>query len=115
MLVAGSDVFVRLAAPGKKYCQALLIGAARRCCAALSRWYGAALWRGGDVILGSLLAMLFTGIWPQRAFCTGAASWRIASAYNQVYQQAALSPNLRAYVWMAYLQRLLNDVVKVEH
>ncbi|MDI5349584.1 hypothetical protein MJL48_34325, partial [Salmonella enterica subsp. enterica serovar Kentucky] len=24
-----------------------------------------ALWRGGDVILGSLLAMLFTGIWPQ--------------------------------------------------
>ncbi len=27
-----------------------------------------ALWRGGDVILGSLLAMLFTGIWPQRAF-----------------------------------------------
>lgn len=27
-----------------------------------------ALWRSGDVILGSLLAMLFTGIWPQRAF-----------------------------------------------
>ncbi|MEN1536883.1 FUSC family protein, partial [Pseudomonas aeruginosa] len=32
-----------------------------------------ALWRSGDVILGSLLAMLFTGIWPQRAFI----HWRI--------------------------------------
>lgn len=35
-----------------------------------------ALWRSGDVILGSLLAMLFTGIWPQRAFI----HWRIQLA-----------------------------------
>ncbi|HIB5809002.1 FUSC family protein, partial [Escherichia coli] len=44
-----------------------------------------ALWRSGDVILGSLLAMLFTGIWPQRAFI----HWRIQLAkslteYNRV-------------------------------
>ncbi len=48
-----------------------------------------ALWRSGDVILGSLLAMLFTGIWPQRAFI----HWRIQLAkslteYNRVYQSA---------------------------
>ncbi|MEN1443650.1 hypothetical protein AAIH10_33335, partial [Pseudomonas aeruginosa] len=53
-----------------------------------------ALWRSGDVILGSLLAMLFTGIWPQRAFI----HWRIQLAkslteYNRVYQ-SAFSPNL---------------------
>jgi uncharacterized membrane protein YccC len=46
-----------------------------------------ALWRSGDVILGSLLAMLFTGIWPQRAFL----HWRIqmanyVMAFNRVYQ-----------------------------
>ncbi len=53
-----------------------------------------ALWRSGDVILGSLLAMLFTGIWPQRAFL----HWRIqmanyVTAFNRVYQ-AGFSPNL---------------------
>jgi hypothetical protein len=37
-----------------------------------------ALWRSGDVILGSL-AMLFTGIWPQRAFCTGVSRWPTTS------------------------------------
>ena len=53
---------------GKKPYQALLIGIT------LAVVVGApagdmttALWRSGDVILGSLLAMLFTGIWPQRA------------------------------------------------
>lgn len=54
---------------GKRPYQALLIGIT------LAVVVGApagdmttALWRSGDVILGSLLAMLFTGIWPQRAF-----------------------------------------------
>ncbi len=32
-----------------------------------------ALWRGGDVILGSLLALLFSAIWAQRAY----THWRI--------------------------------------
>jgi uncharacterized membrane protein YccC len=73
---------------GKKPYQALLIGIT------LSVVVGApagdmttALWRSGDVIFGSLLAMLFTGIWPQRAFL----HWRIqmanyVTAFNRVYQ-----------------------------
>ena len=79
---------------GKKPYQALLIGIT------LSVVVGAppgdmhtALWRSGDVIFGSLLAMLFTGIWPQRAFI----HWRIQMAsyvtnFNRLYQ-AGLSPN----------------------
>lgn len=79
-VVCDSDVLCGWLALGKKPYQALLIGIT------LAVVVGApagdmdtALWRGGDVILGSLLAMLFTGIWPQRAFCTGASNWRIAS------------------------------------
>ncbi|VFT77217.1 inner membrane protein [Klebsiella aerogenes] len=80
---------------GKKPYQALLIGIT------LSVVVGAppgdmhtALWRSGDVIFGSLLAMLFTGIWPQRAFI----HWRIQMAsyvtnFNRLYQ-AGFSPNL---------------------
>jgi uncharacterized membrane protein YccC len=78
---------------GKRPYQALLIGIT------LAVVVGApagdmttALWRSGDVILGSLLAMLFTGIWPQRAFL----HWRIqmanyVTAFNRVYQ-AGFSP-----------------------
>lgn len=100
---------------GKKPYQALLIGIT------LAVVVGApagdmhtALWRGGDVILGSLLAMLFTGIWPQRAFL----HWRIQMAhyvtqFNRVYQ-AGFSPNLverpRLEKW---LQQMLNDVVSM--
>ena len=81
----GGDVSLRMA--GKKPYQALLIGIT------LAVVVGApagdmttALWRSGDVILGSLLAMLFTGIWPQRAFL----HWRIqmanyVTAFNRVY------------------------------
>ncbi|EAA8371344.1 FUSC family protein [Salmonella enterica] len=100
---------------GKKPYQALLIGIT------LAVVVGApagdmdtALWRGGDVILGSLLAMLFTGIWPQRAFL----HWRIqlahcVTAYNRVYQ-AALSPNLLERPRLdRHLQQLLNNVVKM--
>ncbi len=32
-----------------------------------------AMWRGGDVILGSLLALIFTAVWAQRAYI----HWRI--------------------------------------
>lgn len=100
---------------GKRPYQALLIGIT------LAVVMGApagdmetALWRGGDVILGSLLAMLFTGIWPQRAFI----HWRIqlahcVTAYNRVYQ-AALSPNLLERPHLdKHLQTLLGDVVKM--
>lgn len=100
---------------GKKPYQALLIGIT------LSVVVGApagdmatALWRSGDVILGSLLAMLFTGIWPQRAFL----HWRIqmanyVTAFNRVYQ-AGFSPNLVERPRLEkHLQKILNDVVKM--
>jgi len=100
---------------GKKPYQALLIGIT------LAVVVGApagdmtiALWRGGDVILGSLLAMLFTGIWPQRAFL----HWRIQMAnyvtqFNRVYQ-AGFSPNLVERPRLEkHLQNILNDVVKM--
>lgn len=66
------------------------------------------------VMMGGDLAMLFTGVWPQRAFL----HWRIqlahcVTAYNRVYQ-AALSPNLLERPRLdKHLQRLLNDVVKM--
>ena len=98
---------------GKKPYQALLIGIT------LAVVVGApagdmttALWRSGDVILGSLLAMLFTGIWPQRAFL----HWRIqmanyVTAFNRVYQ-AGFSPNLIERPRLEkHLQKILNDVV----
>nr|VUD23625.1 Putative inner membrane protein [Salmonella sp. NCTC 7297] len=65
---------------GKKPYQALLIGIT------LAVVVGApagdmdtALWRGGDVILGSLLAMLLPASGRSAPFCTGASNWRIAS------------------------------------
>ncbi|PLL81667.1 hypothetical protein CWN76_10060, partial [Klebsiella quasipneumoniae] len=73
-----------------------------------------ALWRSGDVIFGSLLAMLFTGIWPQRAFI----HWRIQMAsyvtnFNRLYQ-AGFSPNLVDRPRLEkHLQQALNDVVKM--
>lgn len=100
---------------GKRPYQALLIGIT------LAVVVGApagdmttALWRSGDVILGSLLAMLFTGIWPQRAFL----HWRIqmasyVTAFNRVYQ-AGFSPNLIERPRLEkHLQKILNDVVKM--
>ncbi|MDI5403844.1 FUSC family protein, partial [Salmonella enterica subsp. enterica serovar Lubbock] len=100
---------------GKKPYQALLIGITLAVVVgAPAGDMNTALWRGGDVILGALLAMLFTGIWPQRAFL----HWRIqlahcVTAYNRVYQ-AALSPNLLERPRLdKHLQRLLNDVVKM--
>ncbi|MBK4715966.1 MULTISPECIES: FUSC family protein [Tenebrionibacter/Tenebrionicola group] len=100
---------------GKKPYQALLIGVT------LSVVVGAptgdiktALWRSGDVILGSLLAVLFTSIWPQRAFIL----WRIKLAdflntFNQL-QQAALSPNLVERPRLDKpLQAMLGEVVKM--
>ncbi|WP_432224004.1 FUSC family protein [Enterobacter wuhouensis] len=112
---AGAMFLCGWLALGKKPYQALLIGIT------LAVVVGApagdmktALWRSGDVILGSLLAMLFTGIWPQRAFL----HWRIqmanyVTAFNRVYQ-AGFSPNLVERPRLEkHLQRILNDVVKM--
>ena len=100
---------------GKKPYQALLIGIT------LAVVVGApagdmhtALWRSGDVIFGSMLAMLFTGIWPQRAFL----HWRIqmanyVTAFNRLYQ-AGFSPNLLERPRLErHIQKVLNDVVKM--
>lgn len=100
---------------GKHPYQALLIGIT------LSVVVGApagdmhtALWRSGDVIIGSLLALLFTGIWPQRAFI----HWRIQMAsyvteLNRLYQ-TAFSPNLLERPRLERrCQKILNDVVKM--
>jgi uncharacterized membrane protein YccC len=53
-----------------------------------------ALWRGGDVILGSLLALLFSAIWAQRAYM----HWRIQLSDSlekiATIYHAGFSPNL---------------------
>jgi Predicted membrane protein len=112
---AGAMFLCGWLALGKKPYQALLIGIT------LGVVVGAppgdlttALWRSGDVIFGSLLAMLFTGIYPQRAFI----HWRIQMAtfvtqFNRLYQ-AGFSPNMveRPHLEKR-LQTVLNDVVKM--
>ncbi|WP_312981257.1 FUSC family protein [Atlantibacter sp.] len=100
---------------GKRPYQALLIGIT------LSVVVGApagdlqiALWRSGDVILGSLLAMLFTSIYPQRAFI----HWRIqmatfAHTFTRL-SQAGFSPNLVERPRLdKSLHAMLSDVVKM--
>ncbi|PRD16861.1 FUSC family protein [Pantoea coffeiphila] len=73
-----------------------------------------ALWRGGDVILGSLLALLFTSIWPQKAY----THWRIQLSDSlletaKIYH-AGFSPNLVEQPRLTRpLQRLLGKVVKM--
>ena len=100
---------------GKRPYQALLIGIT------LSVVVGApagdlqiALWRSGDVILGSLLAMLFTSIYPQRAFI----HWRIQMAtfaHNFTrLSQAGFSPSLVERPRLdKSLHAMLSDVVKM--
>lgn len=73
-----------------------------------------ALWRGGDVILGSLLALLFTSIWPQKAW----THWRIqlsdALLETAKLYHAGLSPNqVQQPRLNRPLQRLLGKVVKM--
>lgn len=47
-----------------------------------------ALWRGGDVILGSLLALFFTSIWPQKAYI----QWRIRLAETLTSTAKSITP-----------------------
>jgi len=112
---AGAMFLCGWLALGKKPYQALLIGITLSVVVGASAGdMATALWRSGDVILGSLLAMLFTGIWPQRAFL----HWRIqmanyVTAVNRVYQ-AGFSPNLVERPRLEkHLQKILNDIVKM--
>lgn len=114
-LVRGGDVSLRLAGAGQETVSRIIDwGDAGNCCGFPTGEIDTALWRSGDVILGSLLAMLFTGIWPQRAFI----HWRIQLAkslteYNRVYQ-SAFSPNLLERPRLeSHLQKLLTDAVKM--
>ena len=73
-----------------------------------------ALCRGGDVILGSLLALLFTSIYPQKAY----THWRIQLSdllleTARIYH-AGFSPNLVEKPRLSRpLQRLLSNVIKM--
>ncbi len=73
-----------------------------------------ALWRSGDVIFGSLLALLFTSIYPQRAYVL----WRMKMAdcletVGKIYG-AYLSPNMIERPRLEpRLKNLLGDVVKL--
>ncbi|MEJ1538770.1 FUSC family protein, partial [Escherichia coli] len=70
-----------------------------------------ALWRSTNIIIGCILAMLFTSIFPQRAFI----NWRIQLAdflsdYLKI-TTAGVSRNVLAPPRMAKLQtRALNNV-----
>jgi len=73
-----------------------------------------ALWRGGDVILGSLMALLFSAIWAQRAY----THWRIqlSDAFREMatIHHAGFSPNLVEKPRLnSRFQRLLTSVIKM--
>lgn len=99
---------------GKKPYQALLIGITLSVIVGANGEMDTALWRGADVILGSLLALIFSSIWPQRAFI----HWRIQMAQfftNFVrLSHAGFSPNLvdRPRLEKPF-QKMLNHVVKL--
>ncbi|WP_213991112.1 FUSC family protein [Sodalis sp. dw_96] len=100
---------------GKRPYMALLIGITLAVvCGAGAGDMQTALWRSGDVIIGSLLALLFTSIYPQRAFI----HWRMQMSFNltalsKIYA-AYVSPNIIERPRLeGRLKKLLNDVVKM--
>ncbi|WP_034915820.1 MULTISPECIES: FUSC family protein [Erwinia] len=100
---------------GKHPYMALLIGITLAViCGAPPGDMTTALWRGGDVIFGSLLALLFTSIYPQKAY----THWRIKLSDSlletaKIYH-AGFSPNLVDKPRLTQpLQRLLTGVVKM--
>ncbi|MEJ5065605.1 FUSC family protein [Erwinia sp. MYb375] len=100
---------------GKHPYMALLIGITLAViCGGIPGDMTTALWRGGDVILGSLLALLFTSIYPQKAY----THWRIQLSdllleTARVYH-AGFSPNLVEKPRLSHpLQRLLSNVIKM--
>lgn len=73
-----------------------------------------ALWRGGDVILGSLMALLFSAIWAQRAY----THWRIqlSDAFINMAKihHAGFSANLVEKPRLnPRFQKLLTSVIKM--
>ena len=100
---------------GKRPYMALLIGITLAVvCGAGAGDMQTALWRSGDVIIGSLLALLFTSIYPQRAFI----HWRMQMSANlgalgKIYA-AYVSPNVIERPRLeGRMKKLLNDVVKM--
>lgn len=98
---------------GKRPYMALLIGItlAVVCGAGDMR---TALWRSGDVVIGSLLALLFTSIYPQRAFIHWRMQMRFSLlAISKIYA-AYISPNVIERPRLeGRLKTVLNDVVKI--
>ncbi|MFS2224623.1 FUSC family protein [Pantoea sp. B65] len=100
---------------GKHPYMALLIGITLAVvCGAPAGDMETALWRGGDVILGSLLALLFSSIYPQKAY----THWRIklsdALASMAKLHHAGFSPNLVEQPRLTrHMQQLLTEVVKM--
>lgn len=102
---------------GKRPYQALLIGIT------LGVVIGApvddtaiALWRSADVILGSILAMLFTNIWPQRAFI----HWRLKMAaamehLGQFYHTGIAPDASERPVIEKQLRNVQNEIVGMRH
>lgn len=100
---------------GKRPFMALLIGITLAAmCGAGAENMPIALWRGGDVILGSILALLFTSIYPQHAYMF----WRMQMAdclqsIGQIYG-AYLSPNMLERPRLeTRMKLLLSEVVKL--
>ncbi|NDL62283.1 FUSC family protein [Acerihabitans arboris] len=100
---------------GKRPYLALLIGITLAVvCGAGAGDMQTALWRSGDVIIGSLLALLFTSIYPQRAFI----HWRMQMSFSLIalskIYAAYLSPNIIERPRLdGRLKTLLGDVAKM--
>ena len=100
---------------GKRPYMALLVGITLAVvCGAGAGDMHTALWRSGDVIFGSLLALLFTSIYPQRAYIL----WRMQMAdclqtaarlYGAYFRRTSLSGR----GWSRSSGDLLNQVVKL--
>lgn len=100
---------------GKRPYMALLIGITLGVvCGSATGDMKTALWRSGDVIFGSVLALLFTSIYPQRAFI----HWRLQMAeslttLHHLYS-AYQSPNIVERPQLeSRLKGMLSQVVKI--
>ena len=100
---------------GKRPYMGLLIGITLAVvCGAGPGDMNTALWRSGDVIIGSLLALLFTSIFTQKAF----VHWRLMMSKElknmSSFYSAHISPNVleRPHLTNKH-QQILNELVKI--
>jgi len=100
---------------GKRPYMGLLIGITLAVvCGAGPGDMNTALWRSGDVIIGSLLALLFTSIFTQKAF----VHWRLMMSKElknmSSFYSAHMSPNVleRPHLTNKH-QQILNELVKI--